>query len=1086
MEKIDISLYQKRFWIEWKLNPQSTSYNTPLFFEINGIVNQDALRYALHTFINHYDEGCRSHFSEEDSEVKQIISEKIELQLNIRTAASQHDTSKTKIEFINKLTNTIFDLTNAPLYQFELLILNDNHSILGLNFHHIISDAVTAGCFIHIVSGLYNSYLASGPTDNHAVLKKSADYIQFETLNYTHEQKKADLDYWSHLLKKSDLLLNIPTNNPDNIDTNQSKSVYFNLGKEVSLQLRTIAREKNSSLFVTMAALYGLLILRYCSQKTGVLNYPVNMRPPGFRDKTGCFVNNVLFNLDISEDKLFSQFLSELTAQRRLTKDHQRCSLTEIVQHLRDNGILKGQKFFNVDFYEAYLGSMPLNFNGIQVSTIQSNQHAILNDIGLAYQNTSECIELRLEYKENLFGSGFADFFITQYNLLIEKFISNTDFTLYGFPLITDVESDKIQNNWNATQSDYLDTKSICQLFEEQAELHPDKIAAKLEKNTLTYKQLNERANQLAHYLKKCDIRHEEAIGLYSERSLEMLIGMIGILKAGACYIPLDPKYPENRIHHMIKDSGLKLLLATGSLLPKLDLSNLNLIQLDNNKINSSATDNLAPIKNLASAAYVIYTSGSTGNPKGVVVNHQSLLNHNLFAKQCYKITPLDSVLQFSSINFDISIEEIFPTLISGASITLYPDKKGLSIKVLEELIAEEHISVLNLPTAFWHIWTNELTPASITHLTKLRLVIVGGEQADYATLMKWSNLVNDKIDWINTYGPTEATVISSTWQYSSKNLNELNTKKIPIGSPISNTQLYITDAHLNLLPVGLTGELYIAGDNLARGYLNNPQMTASQFIPNPFSHLPGSRLYKTGDLAKYSHDGVIEYIGRIDDQVKIRGFRVEPGEVENTLKQHHCISQAIITVVSRAQNDYYLAAYIVLNDKNATSVNDLKSYASLHLPEYMVPSYFIILDKLPLTPNGKVDKSALPQPDVNTASINPFITPKSHIEKQITEIWQEVLKLEKISTEDNFFDLGGHSLLILKIHAQMEKILKMNIPVVNLFQFPTVKSLAEFISSQGTHTPVEQQSNLNAQKQRTAFERQRQLMKQRKQNERI
>lgn len=1082
MEDYGISLYQERFWIEWKLDPASNAYNTPLLFEIKGELNVDALQYALDTFIHHYDEGCRSFFTQDTTSIRQTVLENVAVNIDITQNESRES-------FIQRLVNHTFDLTKPPLFHFQLLVLSEQHHILGLTFHHIISDAMTAGFFIQIISDLYNNYLLHKDNQEHKPIKKMADYLVYEREHYPAEQHKHDLAYWKNLLEDSELHLEIPVNDTKPIDKALSKSIYFNLDKMLSQQLKNLAREHSSSLFILLSAIYGVLLLRYSNQSSLVLNYPVNMRPPGFRDKTGCFVNNLLFKIDIASDKSFHQLLDELTAQRKLTKNHQRCSLTDIVQHLREHGILQGQKFFNVDFYEAYLGSKPLTLDGLTISTIQVPQSELLNDIGLAYQNSLDEIEFRLEYKPKLFGDNFADHFIALFKDIIAQVINNVELSVHQCKILTQDESKVITKDWNSTQSASDKTQTVCDLIEKVAEQYPNQIAAKLSDQTITYKELNEKANQVASYLNTLNIGSGNYVGLYVDRSIEMLIGMLGIMKAGAAYVPLDPKYPDHRIQYMIKDAKLSVVLTVDHLWAQFPEKICKLICIDSDWHVISATvinTQKQPIS-LESAAYVIYTSGSTGTPKGVVISHHALLNHNLFAQSKYELSTNDNVLQLSSINFDISVEEIFPSLISGSTLILYPDADGLSIQVIENLITKENISVCNLPTALWHAWVYGLKNNVTDYLPTLRLIIVGGEQANYHALESWVNVLGNRVRWINTYGPTEGTIISSVWEYSANAFAALPSKQIPIGKPIANCQLYITDSYLNPVPVGTVGDLYISGDNLAIGYLNNPGLTAEKFIRNPFSEIENSRLYQSGDRARYLPDGNIEYIGRKDNQIKLRGYRIELSEIESILLHYPHISNAVVIDTDDGQGEKFLIAYLVKHQDSVCDISEIKKYLATELPSYMVPVDFIILDSLPLTSNGKLDKRALKQLRIHQHKRDTVvILPQSTLEQKIVDIWREILQRDYISIEDNFFDLGGHSLLLLKMQNKLEHVLHITVPVVSLFQYPTIKSLAMHLSAQEDTASAGHKIQTNAQKQRLAMEKQRQLIKTRRSYERV
>lgn len=1079
MRIVEISQYQKRFYIEWKINPNSTSYNTPLIYEIHGNLNLNALEYALKVFIHRYDEGCRSYFIEQNETIKQVILDAVNLEIEVHDISDvNQDITYLKEQFIHKASTCIFDLSKTPLYKFALAYLSKNHYVLVLNFHHIITDATTAQSFVNIISNLYNSYNENDTINQEHQISILNKCVSLAKEQYDDKQKENDLIYWENLLRDTELYLDLPKKNTINNIEQSCHCVYFDFDKEQTNQLLKLTKRLKSTLFIIMAGIYGVILLRYANQKSLVLNYPVNMRPHGFRDKTGCFVNNILFKINIEQNYSFENLFHSLTQQRKNTKKHQRCSLLDIVQNLRNKQLLKRNEFFNIDFFEAYLDLIPLKLNHLDILPVKPIFGDMPNDIGLAYQFSHECIRFKLEYKVQLFDADFANNFIYIFKKVVNEIVKNDQLPVYGFSLLSEHDYQLLKKNGNKSNFQSNNNISICSIFEEKVLEFPNKIAVEHNNECISYRDLNAKANQLARVLKENGVRATTLVGIYLERSIEMIIAMMAILKAGGAYIPLDPQYPSSRLKDILIDSKLKVIITQSTLRLESTDPAVKFINVDDlHCLNQQINTNLMPLSCLISPAYVIYTSGSTGKPKGVVISHLSLLNHNKCAQKIYKINSNDNVLQLSTANFDISVEEIFPTLISGATLIIYPYKEGLSIKLFQQTIKEKKITLVNLPTAFWHTWSSELNIDSIEHLKSLRLVVVGGEQPNTKVLSYWNSLVGENIKWINTYGPTEGTIISSQWEFSpsADSIPEI----IPIGIPIDNCQIYITDHYLNPLPMGMTGELLLAGVNLAICYLNYPELTAEKFIPNPFSNRPGDRLYRTGDLAKLKKDGTIEYVGRIDQQIKIRGYRVELGEVEANLMVHKNVKQVI--VINQNMNETpVLIAFIITVNNEKMDVQEFKSYLSKKLPDYMIPHQFVLLDKFPVNSNGKINKKILYEYKVNKTNNIVSISPETQIEKEIHTIWQQTLNNNSIGLEDNFFDLGGHSLLILKIHKQIEEKFNINIPVVFLFQYPTIKSLANKISTHNKNPISIIEINTNAKKQRIAIEKQKKLFNRR------
>jgi aspartate racemase len=536
-----------------------------------------------------------------------------------------------------------------------------------------------------------------------------------------------------------------------------------------------------------------------------------------------------------------------------------------------------------------------------------------------------------------------------------------------------------------------------------------------------------------------------------------MAVGFLGIFKAGGAYLPLDPNYPSERLAFMLADSQAGVLLTQQQLLGVLPDHSAQVVCLDKdweaiaqqsqeNPFNQTTPENLA---------YIIYTSGSTGKPKGVMIPHRGLVNHNVAIAKQFNLQPSDRVLQFSSISFDIAVEELFPSWISGAALIVRPEEILSSIKDFLHFVAKEQVTLLDLPTAFWQVLVNELYRVKTPLPASLRLVVVGGEKASRSAYLTWLELVGDYPRWLNTYGPTETTVTATLYDPASHPESDQALSEIPIGRPIANVQVYILDQQLQPVPIGVPGELHIGGAGLARGYLNRPELTAEKFIPNPFvdtrtlTSEAEARLYKTGDLVRYLPDGNIEYIGRLDNQVKIRGFRIELGEIEAVLEQHPAVQQMVVLVREDEPGRKRLVAYVVPNQEHASTTSELRSFLKERLPDYMVPAVFVMLDELPMTPNGKVDRRALPVPNqANQETEETFVAPRTHVEEELASIWANVLKLERLGVHDSFFDLGGHSLLAMQVMSRLRQAFGVELPVRSLFEAPTVAELAEQIDT--------------------------------------
>jgi amino acid adenylation domain-containing protein len=654
------------------------------------------------------------------------------------------------------------------------------------------------------------------------------------------------------------------------------------------------------------------------------------------------------------------------------------------------------------------------------------------------------------------------------FQTLLEGIVADPEQRLSDLPLLTTTERQQLLVEFNDTKTDCPQDLCIHQLFEKQVERTPDAIAVTFEAEqlrdhastreaVLTYAQLNRRANQLAHHLRALGVGPEVLVAICLERSLEMVIGLLGILKAGGAFVPLDPAYPKERLAFMLKDSQVPVLLTQERLVAGLPEHAARVICLDSGWETMARESGESPGSSTLpqNLAYVIYTSGSTGQPKGVLVSHDSIADHCRNAQRCYELDSRDVVLQFASLSFDVSLEEILPTLIVGARLvimgtTVWPPAE------FHRKISEFGLTVLNLPTAYWQELAREWAgvPELVPNIQP-RLFIVGGDTMLPEVLKLWQRTPVNSIRLLNAYGPTETTITATAFEIAPRPGENTTDQRVPIGRPLANRAIYILDRHNHPVPIGIPGDLHIGGVGLARGYLNRPELTAEKFIPDPFSAEPGARMYQTGDLARYRPDGNIEFLGRADHQVKIRGFRIEPGEIEAALGQHPAVREAVVLDREDAPGEKRLVAYVVADRELLPTTTDLRNFLKEKLPEYMVPAMVVLLEVLPVMPNGKVDRRALPAPDRSRPELEKaFVAPRDDLELQLAQIWEEVLGVRPVGVRDNFFELGGHSLLAVRLFALIEKRLGKKLTLTTVFQGATVEHLAGVLRQQAMPGP--------------------------------
>ncbi|MGH2506407.1 MAG: non-ribosomal peptide synthetase, partial [Ktedonobacteraceae bacterium] len=673
------------------------------------------------------------------------------------------------------------------------------------------------------------------------------------------------------------------------------------------------------------------------------------------------------------------------------------------------------------------------------------NSGYVLDTLFFAPRRASEPLSFELVYETARLGEHDAhrvgDYYVSAMRAMV-----NNPQEYYGRTCLLPVtETAKILTEWNMPARVFSESTPVHQLFEAQVERTPDALAVICEEQRLTYRQLNARANQLAHYLRQHAVKPNVLVGFGLERSVDMIVGLLGILKAGGAYVPLDPAYPRDRLAFLLQETQIPLLLTQQHLLANFPDYGANVICLDRDglEIAQQSTANLTNDVQPQNVAYVIYTSGSTGIPKGVLIAHHALTTYVETATRAYEITAHDRILQFASINFDASVEEIYPCLTQGATLVLRPEAMLGSVQTFAQICQQQGITCMSLPTAYWHELIAQMDAGAMVFPSCMRLVIIGGETANNHHLAHWQRVTQGQIRLLNTYGPTEATVIATLHEVDPQGSLARAQPTIPIGRPLAHTQIYLLDTHQHPVPIGVTGEISIGGAGLAQGYLHHPELTAQRFVPHPFSQEPGARLYRTGDLARYLPDGTLEFLGRTDRQVKIRGFRVEPGEIEAILSQHPAVQAVVVLTREDVPGENQLVAYIVAPKEVIES--EWRAYVSKRLPQYMLPSVFVRLDTLPLTPNGKVDRRALPAP-VKGQSGAAYVAPRTPVEEQLAKIWTEVLGLERVGIWDNFFDLGGHSLNATQIISRTQQALSVMLSLRCLFEDTTISGLADAV----------------------------------------
>ncbi|OYE03761.1 non-ribosomal peptide synthetase [Nostoc sp. 'Peltigera membranacea cyanobiont' 232] len=1041
---LPLSYAQQRLWFLDQFEPNSPSYNIPVALRLVGTLNVAALQQSLQEII-HRHEALRTNFVTVNGQPSQIIQTQTNWTVSV-VECEYLPLGEQEIitqQLAQQQAIQPFDLDNEALFRATLVVLSQTEHVLLVCMHHIVSDGWSMGVFIQELAALYNAYSQGHLSPLTLLPIQYADFTIWQRDWLQGDVLQTQLSYWQQQLKDAPALLSLPTDRPrPAVQTFVGAYEKFALSVELTDRLTKLSQQQGVTLFMTLLAAYDTLLYRYTGQTDILVGSPIANRD---RLETegliGFFVNNLVIRTNLAGNPSFSELLTRVREVALGAYAHQDLPFEMLVEALQPERDLSHTPLFQVMFVLQNTPMSQVELTGLTVTPLISEGTTAKFDLTLSMQNTATGLVGAWEYNTDLFDATTIERMTGHFVTLLESIVTNPQQQISQLSLLTEVEQHQLLVEWNDTQVDYPLNKCIHQLFEEQVGRTPDAVAVVYENQQLTYHQLNCRANQLAHYLQSLGVKPDVLVGLCVERSLEMIVGLLGILKAGGAYLPLDPDYPQERLSFMLEDAQVPVLLTQQQLLEKLPQHQGQVVCLDTDWqfISQSSQDNalaqltvgIAPVQ-ATNLAYVIYTSGSTGKPKGVMLSHRNLCNHMFWMQATFPLTEADKVLQKTPFSFDASVWEFYAPLLVGGQLLLAQPGGHADTAYLLELIAQEQVTTVQFVPSLLQILIEQ---GGLETCQSLKQIFCGGEALPVA--LQDRVLSNLNVNLHNLYGPTEACIDATFWTCK----EEIKRQVVPIGRAIANTQVYILDEYLQPVPIGVPGELHIAGAGLARGYLNRPELTKEKFIPNPFSDEPHSRLYKTSDSARYLPDGTIEYLGRIDNQVKIRGFRIELGEIEAALNTHPQIQQAVAIVTEDIPGNKRLVAYVVKSDESLTT-NQLRQFLKQQLPEYMIPSGFVTLDKLPLTPNGKLDRKALPTPDGEISREHEYVAPRTAIEQILTNIWQELLLKEKVSIHDNFFEIGGDSILSIQIVSRAKNS-GIQITPKQIFQNQTISELA-------------------------------------------
>jgi amino acid adenylation domain-containing protein len=1020
---LPLSFAQKRMWFLNLLEPESAYYNVPLAMRLTGRLDTDALEKAINEVIRRH-EVLRTTFENRDGDAVQVIHEAVHLDLTVEEIDEDR-----VVELAMEESTKPFDLGRWPLLRMRLLKLGPENFVALFTMHHIISDGWSMGVLVREVAALYAAFVEGKPSPLPELPLQYADFAAWQQKWLRGSVLDEQLEYWKKQLSGAPTVLELPIDKPrPAIQKFRGANEVFSVPKDVTEQLLALSRQEGATLFMTLLAAFNVLLYRYTGQSDILLGTPIaNRNRAEIEGLIGFFVNTLVLRAQMESDE---SFLSLLRQVRTTTLDayaHQDLPFENLVQELQPERDMSRSPLFQVMMVLQNAPRQAFELPGLTLSAFATPNRTAKFNLMLTLAEVSDGLIGHFEYDTDLFDATTIKRMLGHFQMLLQSIAAHPERRLTEYSLIAP-EEQQLLAEWNATNVDYPRDLCLHELFEIQAARTPDAIALISGEERFTYREVNERANRVAHHLRKVGAGSESLVGVLLERSASLIVALLGVLKSGASYVPLDPAYPRERLRFMLEDAGARVLLTQESLRDALPTQHVRVVCIESIPVESN--ENPERVTSPANLAYVIYTSGSTGKPKGTAIEHHSAVTMVHWARDFFTSDQLSGVLASTSVCFDLSIFEIFVPLSSGGKLIL-----AANALELPKLEAAGEVTLINtVPSAMAELVHMGGVPASV------RVVNLAGEPLQKALVERIYELQTVE-QVVNLYGPSEDTTYS-TWA----RIERGDSRAPTIGRPIANTQVHVLDAQQQPVPIGVVGELYISGAGLARGYLDRPELTAEKFVPNPFASEPGARMYRTGDLVRYLPDGQLEFTGRCDQQVKIRGFRIEPGEIEALLSQQDGVNMTAVMVHSQANGDKRLVAYVTAMPGRVLSAEDLRRRLREQLPEYMVPSTFVMLDQMPLTPNGKINRRALPAPEPPAEPANGFVAPRNSVEELLSEIWTEVLGVARVSTNHNFFELGGHSLLATRVTSRVREMFGVDLPVRSIFETPTISGMSRKI----------------------------------------
>ncbi len=1018
-EYYPVSSAQKRMYYASSLDDNSLVYNIAGGIILDKILDKEKLEQCFNTIINRH-ESLRTYFEIVDGNIVQKILEKIDFKLDFENV-NTNDVDKLFHDFVKP-----FHLNKAPLFHAKLININNEKSFLLLNMHHIISDGTSLSILIDELCKLYNN---EGNLPELTINYK--DFAVWENHKINSDEFNTDKEFWVNQFQDEIPLLNMPTNyTRPSVQSFEGDNVFSQIDSNLTSKLNEVSKQLSITPYMLLLSVYYILLYKYTGQNDIVVGSPIIGRDNvQLSNIIGMFVNSLALRNKIDSSMSFKGFATEIKNNCLNAFEHQTYPFDELVSALEIKRDTSRNPLFDTMFIYQNNGNVSPSLDGVKSEVYTPKSNIAKFDLSLEIIPENNGLNLRFEYCTKLFNKDFITRLSKHYLNILQMVINENDIKIADIDMLSKEEKEQIVNDFNNTKVDYPKDKTVIQLFEQQAEQNPDGIAVIFEEQKLTYKELNEKANQMAHCLIENGVKNNDIISVCMNKNIPFIISILGILKCGCAYLPINPTYPINRIEYIVTDSNSKIFITDTNYEIKgakiLTYNTINLNKYENSTIPSKINNN--------DLAYVIYTSGSTGNPKGVMVTHQNLVNFLFSFNNCFKnkFGNKDNCLSLTNISFDVSVCEIFTPLAFGATLTLYPENTLTSISLLSDILTKNKVTFLYIPPSV----LNDVADYIIANNIKVFVdkLLVGVEAIKNSTLNKFLE-INKDMEIINGYGPTETTICTTFYPYKkSNNLNE----NVPIGYPISNSKIFILDKDNHIAPIGVIGELCVSGDNVSKGYLNSEELTKKSFINN--EKISEATIYKTGDLAYWTQNGTLSFIGRNDLQIKFKGHRIELNEINSTLKNITNVTNSY-TMIRKVNNMDSLCSFITTSEN--INIENIYSYLKKNLPYYMIPSHIIMLETFPLTLNGKIDKKALQEYEIATIERLNYVAPENETQKLFCDTWEKLLNT-KVGITDDIFELGADSLLAIKFKVELLSH-NINIEYADIFKYPSVKELLE------------------------------------------